>query len=151
MPKPLLIFYLLTIPFVFGLSACTIRYLLVFGLDLKFQESDLVILGSWLIGGCLGVLLTGAYLLAIPLFFACVWKTAIPCTASADNKMSHLEKLKKTFDEIGVPYVIEDGGEGWVCLYTCTKEEQANQIRFKNRIVSDVFFEFENGELASSP
>jgi hypothetical protein len=65
--------------------------------------------------------------------------------------MSHLEKLKKTFDEIGVPYITEDNGDGWVALYTCSKEDQDNNIRTPRIIGREVFFEFENGELASSP
>jgi hypothetical protein len=60
--------------------------------------------------------------------------------------MNHLEKLKKTFDEIGVPYVLIIEGE-YSYIYTCSEEEQKN-----NKLLTrNVFFEFYNGELASSP
>lgn len=62
--------------------------------------------------------------------------------------MSHLEKLKQTFDEIGVPYLIEDNGDGYVSLYTCSEEEQKQGLLRYGR---DVFFEFCNEKLASSP
>lgn len=64
--------------------------------------------------------------------------------------MSHLEKLQKTFDEIGVPYIIEEGENGYVTLHTCSEEEMKNKRR-KISFERDVFFEFCNGELASSP
>lgn len=51
--------------------------------------------------------------------------------------MSDLQKLIKTFDEIEVPYIIDDIGGGWIMLYT-------NKTR-------NIFFEFRNGKLASSP
>ena len=64
--------------------------------------------------------------------------------------MNHLEKLKKTFDEIGVPYIIEESENGYVTLYICSEEE----MKINRREISfgrDVFFEFCNGDLASSP
>ncbi len=62
--------------------------------------------------------------------------------------MSHLDLLKQTFDTIGVPYVVEDAGDGYMNLYTCSKEEMKQGRR---NFRSDTLFEFRDGELASSP
>lgn len=59
----LLALCLLTIPFVFGITTYVIRYLIAS----PFQESDLVIYLSWVFGGFFGVLLTGIYIIGVPL------------------------------------------------------------------------------------
>ena len=63
--------------------------------------------------------------------------------------MSHLEKLKQTFREIGVTFILEDKGEGWVNLVLCNKEEQENNVLEERFFKDVVLFEFHNEELVS--
>lgn len=64
--------------------------------------------------------------------------------------MTDLEKLKKTFDEIGVPYIekVDEDDPDYISIFTCTVEAQKSKIL---PYYCDVFFEFCNGKLASSP
>lgn len=60
-----------------------------------------------------------------------------------------LEKLKKTFDEIGVFYTFEEDGED-VYLYTCSEEDA---LYFKEtgcrqpELFDNDYFQFTNGKL----
>lgn len=51
--------------------------------------------------------------------------------------MNDLQKLKQTFDEIGVPYCIEDAGCGWINLTISSR--------------NNILFEFYNGKMFSCP
>lgn len=72
--------------------------------------------------------------------------------------MTDLEKLKKTFDEIGVHY-IEEIGEfqvefGVECQYIniyCSSEEESKENKLEERFFGSDrhFFEFRNGSIAS--
>lgn len=63
------------------------------------------------------------------------------CLSEDAQVLSDLDKLKQTFDAIGIPYVDVDDGEGYHSIYTTDDEERPG----------NVFFEFLNGKLASSP
>lgn len=59
------------------------------------------------------------------------------------------EKLKATFDELGIHYVVEENDDSYL-LYV-SSEEEAKTGKLKPRLLNDRhFFEFyPNGEIAS--
>ena len=62
-----------------------------------------------------------------------------------------LLRLKETFDTIGVPYIEVDDGDGYRSIHTCSEEEQKKGKLEVNFYRQDVFFEFQNGKLVSTP
>jgi len=59
--------WLLFTPFVFGLATYMSRYLLGLITASMYQETDLLTYAYWATASVLGVLLTGIYLLTVPL------------------------------------------------------------------------------------
>ena len=73
------------------------------------------------------------------------------CLSEDAKPVTALQRLKDTFDKIGVSYV-EKVEDGYTYIYTASEEEQKTG-ELKQRFMSEsTFFEFdENGNLASSP
>jgi hypothetical protein len=81
------------------------------------------------------------------------------CLAHDAKGVDDIDRLKQTFDAIGVPYVVvnqpHENGDVYQRLYTSNEEEQANgkleesweDRWFKQRTL----FEFCNGTVASTP
>lgn len=65
--------------------------------------------------------------------------------------MTDLMRLKEVFDAIGVPYVETDDGDGYRSIHTCSQEEQKAGKLESHFYRQDVFFEFEDGKLVSTP
>lgn len=60
------------------------------------------------------------------------------------NKMTDLEKLKRSFDEIGIHYLIENKECGYVNLWVCNEQSNLQKAKSYGRL-----FEFCDGEIAS--
>lgn len=74
------------------------------------------------------------------------------CMSDDAKTITDLERLKQTFDAIGVPYVEEDAGNGYIHIYTCSREEQVAGKKTPRLIGGGhTLFEFYNGETASTP
>jgi len=72
-------------------------------------------------------------------------KENIEICLSEDAKiLSDLDKLKQTYDALGISYVVVDKGSGYHLLYKSTEEEKVN-CDFKSK----EFFEFLDGKLVS--
>lgn len=74
------------------------------------------------------------------------------CLSEDAKPVTDLERLKDTFDKIGVPYVTEVE-DGYTNLYTCSEAEQkAGKIDNQFGLRNYPLFEFdENGRTASTP
>lgn len=73
------------------------------------------------------------------------------CLSEDAKPVTALERLKQTFDQIGVPYV-ETKENGYSYINTCSwEEQQAGKIKGK-LLGNQVFFEFApDGSVASTP
>lgn len=73
------------------------------------------------------------------------------CLSDDAKEVSDLDRLKETFDQIDVPYVEVDDGDGYRSIHTCTVKEHAAGKLERKFLGKDVFFEFQEGKLASTP
>lgn len=73
------------------------------------------------------------------------------CLTEDAEPITDFERLKQTFDQIGVPYVVEVSN-GYFNLYTCSEEEQKVSKRETKFFKQSVLFEFHpDGSMASTP
>ena len=75
------------------------------------------------------------------------------CLSDDAKPITDFERLKHTFDQIGVPYVVEISEGGYFKLYTCSEEEQvAGKLNPRVMFKQTVLFEFyPDGSKASTP
>lgn len=73
------------------------------------------------------------------------------CLSDDAKQVTDLERMKDTFDKIGVSYV-EKLEEKYTYLYMATEEEQKAGEKNTKCLAMEIFFEFdEDGKLASHP
>lgn len=72
------------------------------------------------------------------------------CLSDDAKSVTDLDRMKDTFDKIGVHYVEKLEGE-YTYLYMATEEEQKAGEKNTRCLTMEIFFEFQNGKLSSHP